>query len=493
MKKILLALLSILSLTANAQISLDANDLPNVGDQVIFIVDSSDAARNVNLGTAAGNQNWDFTGLGVSFYDTLRYLNPATTPAAANFPNANLALESFGTTYYFIKSAQEYLLDGISGDLLGLGEIVSFNLNPNQSIFEFPTNYLDTYNQTILVDTVVDTNATLFDSIRIKNVVITETIFDAWGDVNTLAGSFASLRSKTTSITYDSIFVHNPFIGWSLFNDGYDSSITYQWYAKNEKYAIAEVSIDIDGNISTVSYQPGNNVSAVVSSNSGVSCHNDCDAEVTITPISGTAPYSYSWPSGTPNDNTAIDLCPGNYTTTITDANNSSFAVQFEVIEPDNILLLGSISNESAAGNDAGITLNASGGAGGFTYLWSNGATSRNLTAIAGGDYTVTVTDANGCVESQTFTVGSSVGIDDLGISVNLSIYPNPVNFQFQVKSNTQIDNLRIINLLGEEVLVIQNIQVKTVDITSLQNGVYFAIFTTAGGEKITKKLVKGN
>ncbi|MCF8236965.1 MAG: gliding motility-associated C-terminal domain-containing protein [Saprospiraceae bacterium] len=40
------------------------------------------------------------------------------------------------------------------------------------------------------------------------------------------------------------------------------------------------------------------------------------------------------------------------------------------------------------------------------TYMWSNGETTEDLTDLAPGDYTVTVTDPNGCSAEETFTVG---------------------------------------------------------------------------------------
>ncbi|MBK9336229.1 MAG: HYR domain-containing protein [Lewinellaceae bacterium] len=50
-----------------------------------------------------------------------------------------------------------------------------------------------------------------------------------------------------------------------------------------------------------------------------------------------------------------------------------------------------------------GISLTVSGGTPGYTYLWSNGATTKNLTNVPGGTYTVTITDTKGCIE--TFSV----------------------------------------------------------------------------------------
>jgi len=49
--------------------------------------------------------------------------------------------------------------------------------------------------------------------------------------------------------------------------------------------------------------------------------------------------------------------------------------------------------------------LSASGGTGTLTYLWSNSATSKDLSGLAAGTYTVTITDANSCTKSASATL----------------------------------------------------------------------------------------
>jgi len=49
--------------------------------------------------------------------------------------------------------------------------------------------------------------------------------------------------------------------------------------------------------------------------------------------------------------------------------------------------------------------LSVSGGTTGYTYAWSNGAITQNLTGVAAGTYNVTVTDANGCTAQASATV----------------------------------------------------------------------------------------
>jgi hypothetical protein len=58
-----------------------------------------------------------------------------------------------------------------------------------------------------------------------------------------------------------------------------------------------------------------------------------------------------------------------------------------------------------ASGTDGSIDLSVSGGTTAYSYSWSNGATTQDITGLAPGIYTVTVTDANGCTKSLTVQV----------------------------------------------------------------------------------------
>ncbi len=82
-----------------------------------------------------------------------------------------------------------------------------------------------------------------------------------------------------------------------------------------------------------------------------------------------------------------------------------------------NLSLSHTVVNESCSGNDASIDLSVFGGIMPFTYQWSNGATSQDLSAITAGTYSVTVTDVNGCSANETIAVTGTT----IGVPVNLS------------------------------------------------------------------------
>jgi gliding motility-associated-like protein len=83
-----------------------------------------------------------------------------------------------------------------------------------------------------------------------------------------------------------------------------------------------------------------------------------------------------------------------------------------------------------AGGNNGAIDLAVSGGTAPYTFLWSNGATTDSISGVAAGNYTVTVTDANGC------TITPEPTITEPGA---LSIEPTVVNARCPGERNGSI------------------------------------------------------
>ncbi|PZE16686.1 hypothetical protein DNU06_12590, partial [Putridiphycobacter roseus] len=140
---------------------------------------------------------------------------------------------------------------------------------------------------------------------------------------------------------------------------------------------------------------------------SATSCHGDNDGTVTVIAAGGTAPYTYAWSNGGTTA-TLTGLVAGTYTVTITDANGCTETAMATVTEPTSMMLsmTSSINNVCFGASNATATVVATGGTTGYTYLWNDASASTGMSAtgLSAGTYTVIVTDANGCVKSDSVT-----------------------------------------------------------------------------------------
>jgi uncharacterized repeat protein (TIGR01451 family) len=120
----------------------------------------------------------------------------------------------------------------------------------------------------------------------------------------------------------------------------------------------------------------------------------------TVTAANGTAPYSYVWNTVPAQfGNVATGLSPGYINCTVTDAVGCTRIVYVNIPAGPGYLQATSIITPSQCGASTGaVNLSVTGGAAPYTYLWSNGSTTQDLTGLAPGSYNVAITDNAGCV-----------------------------------------------------------------------------------------------
>lgn len=137
-------------------------------------------------------------------------------------------------------------------------------------------------------------------------------------------------------------------------------------------------------------------------------CYGGNDGALEVIVEEGTEPYSYAWSNGTTLPS-LLNVVAGTYTVTITDASGETLQLTGTVGQPEQIFLSAVVTHASCNGlADGAIDLTVEGGTGGYTFVWSNGATTEDLTALKEGTYMVTVTDSAGCTSKKTVAVTST-------------------------------------------------------------------------------------
>lgn len=134
-------------------------------------------------------------------------------------------------------------------------------------------------------------------------------------------------------------------------------------------------------------------------------CYGGTNGVATVTPALGTAPYAVEWSTGG-TTNTIIGLVSATYTVTVTDANNCTASSSVFVPQPDSLAVAINVTGATQGNTNGNAIANVSGGTAPYTYEWESGNANPVELALGMGDYTMTVTDAMGCVAETDFTIG---------------------------------------------------------------------------------------
>ncbi len=146
-------------------------------------------------------------------------------------------------------------------------------------------------------------------------------------------------------------------------------------------------------------------------------CLGDNTGTVNVTVVGGSAPYNYNLTGPTPSSNGSgnfTNLAPGNYTITITDGGTCVVDSSF-VIDPGPACCTVSATSVDALcfGTSTGsATANPANGVAPYTYQWDAGTgnqTTQTANNLPAGNYSVTITDFNGCQSSVNIAVGQPV------------------------------------------------------------------------------------
>jgi uncharacterized protein (TIGR02145 family) len=152
-----------------------------------------------------------------------------------------------------------------------------------------------------------------------------------------------------------------------------------------------------------------------------ISCYGYSDGSVTINPSLGTPPYQYHWddPNNTTDSIVTGLLANIYYSITVTDALGWTVTDSIMLSEPEPLMVQSDYSDTICLGRSNGfINLDPSGGTSPYSYSWSNGAETQNISGLSAGSYNVTVKDANMCEIAEDFIINSAVPYENQKICI---------------------------------------------------------------------------
>ena len=283
------------------------------------------------------------------------------------------------------------------------------------------------------------------------------------------------------------------------FNEGENGDVTSFGDLAPGDYIVA--ATDVEGCMAEATFTVDDiEAVATTATASAISCNGETDGAVEVAATGGTGVFEYSADGIDFGATSFYDgLSAGTYTYYVQDSNGCAATAEATVEEPDALSVTGVITNDSGIG-DGALDITVAGGNGGYSFAWSGPdnytSADEDLTGIVAGEYSVTVTDANGCSVTETF--GVPVGIGEYTFLQSIAVSPNPSMGLF---------NLNLEGAAGEDVVLsVYDAQARlawtntlsqawgsvrsTIDLSGMATGVY-QLELVANGSCQTVQLMK--
>ncbi len=396
----------------------NAKGCDSVATLNLIIVDTS-ATTVINCGnyiwngttyTNSGTYTKTFVGGSAQGNDSIATLNLTinrTTISSVTLSACDSLIWN-GTVY---KTSGIYTRTLIASNSRGCDSVITLNLTVNNS-----TSSTTTIN-------ISNGGSYVFNSVTYR----TAGTYQAKLQNSKGCDSIANLVLTTNSVTFTSTIVNNPCINstagsisiaatggfgalnYSLNNGVFQTSavfsnLTSGAYTVNVRDAQGFIVSKIETVVSL-----SNTTIVPVLTAQNVSCFNGNNGSISISSITGgIAPYTTLWTPGNSTTNTINNLTIGNYTARVTDALGCFVTAQQTITQPTQLVVAAIITNPSC-NNQCNGTIQAitSGGTGVSSFTWSNSATTSLISNLCAGNYTVTATDANGCIATRVNTVAN--------------------------------------------------------------------------------------
>lgn len=214
-----------------------------------------------------------------------------------------------------------------------------------------------------------------------------------------------------------------------------------------------------------------------------VSCFGACDAEASLIVTGGTAPYAYLWGDGN-NFPQNLQLCAGDYSVTVMDANNCTIILDSIIITQPDSLQVEIMTVEDTGAGDGAVFADVNGGSPGYAFQWTDaagneiGSGGTFIQNLAAGEYCLMVTDFSGCSKFTCDTVKMTTNTVDIVETLDWNIYPIPAQDYVHMELNFPLEKDWKVQVLDVNGRILQQQKVThqkmTLPIENLPAGIFY-------------------
>jgi hypothetical protein len=215
---------------------------------------------------------------------------------------------------------------------------------------------------------------------------------------------------------------------------------------------------------------------------SNVLCTGTASGAVHVS-VSGDSSLTYTWSNGARTKD-LMDVFAGTYQLFVSDKTGCKDSVYVTVMQPDSLHVSETHQDISCKDHTTGsIDVSVSGGTPPYSYEWSNGAATQDLSGLEAGSYSVVVADSNNCTQQIVVVL-----LRPCDTRKSVILYPNPVSDILHVKmiGYNETVTLSVYNILGDKKLekraLVSDNDITNMNVQRLQVGFYMLKIVTSGG-----------
>lgn len=253
--------------------------------------------------------------------------------------------------------------------------------------------------------------------------------------------------------------------------------------------------------------QIGNEAPSITFEKTDVNCYGESSGSIISQVEGGQPPYTLTWSNGAEGE-AIYNLLPGFYTLTVVDAIGTMNSRVTEIIEPEELRIIGGIFHPSSTiVEDGQITIDIEGGSPfkweGTEYLfhWSNSAPTLDQENIGIGTYILSVSDRNGCIASESYILTASTlstsnwGESEQSLNENSGnvVYPNPSAAGDIVTIDYDYNEAEMITILttsGKTIKTYSSNSNGKLQVNQLEKGIYFVNFSKGNNRNETIRII---
>jgi subtilisin-like proprotein convertase family protein len=221
-----------------------------------------------------------------------------------------------------------------------------------------------------------------------------------------------------------------------------------------------------------------------------VSCFGEDDGSAFAQVLGGVPPYNYAWqledsPIGG-NSDTLRNLTAGNYSIAVTDRNECRKELSFTLIEPEELAVQINLIPPLDTMESTILQAIVMGGTPDFNFSWSTGENTDRVTAVDGSNFSVSITDANGCTAQDTVFLTS---VFESELLTQVKVFPNPASGQAYIQvelAHRASLELELLDLSGRRLIRQPASKGKShqfqLDLSGLKSGEYILRLKNARG-----------